>query len=663
MTLDGFSPPAGAPGIVLAVLAHQPESWFAETLAGIAAQDYPKLQTVFFITSDSSVDALTTEILHVLPSAIIRIIEGNPGYGPVMNQVLRIVEGESGFFCIMHDDVELRANALSKMVEELIRSNAGVVGPKLVHWEDPTLLQHVGLGADRIGEIDTFIEPHERDQGQHDAVRDVFFLPSACILVRADLFRELDGFAPDMPFFGEDLEFCWRAHLSGARVLVVPAAVARHREKFGERNLELSRPALEARHRVRTVATLSGRLQLPVIMVQLIATSLVEAIVGVFTGGVRASLSVLRAAVAVVLDAKYIVERRGQVRPYRRIAADEIHDLQVRGNARFARVLRNRRAATQQIVMQDRQGGSRLGRGARAMTIATSGAAAVFLLGSRGIITGGVSAVGEMLPMRGRSDSIRRWLGGYLSDWSSVGFGAVGAKPTAHVLMALGQMLVLGNLALLQTVVVLGAVVAGCVGMASFGSVFANSRARLAGAIVYGSVPLPYMAIADGRLGALLCYAATPWMLRYFTKSSAQQSTNQRSQLFARGVLLAGAVAAIVPSFVIVIALVSLLWLIGDLLAGTRVRAMMWAALFGMVATLGATIVQVPWLNSMLADNVWNGLTGSTTSSGDDFGIFNLARLDLGRARFGAVVLGLYLAVAAGLVIVGATRFVWAARN
>jgi len=577
VTSDGFSPQAGAPSIVLAVLAHQPESWFAETLAGIAAQDYPKLQTVFFITSESPVDALTTEIRQVLPSAIIRIIEGNPGYGPVMNQVLRIVEGESGFFCIMHDDVELRSNALSKMVEELFRSNAGVVGPKLVQWDDPTLLQHVGLGADRIGEIDTLIEPHERDQEQHDAVRDVFFLPSACILVRADLFRELDGFAPDIPFFGEDLEFCWRAHLSGARVLVVPAAVARHREKFGERNLELSRPALEARHRVRTVATLSGRLQLPVIMVQLIVTSLVEAVVGVFTGGVRASLGVLRAAVAVVLDAKYIVERRRQVRPYRRIAADEIHDLQVRGNARFARFLRNRRAAAQQIVMKDRQGGSRLGRGARAMTIAASVAAAVFLLGSRGIITGGVTAVGEMLPMRSSSESIGRLLGGYLSDWSSVGFGAVGAQPTAHVLMALGQMLLLGKLALLQTVVVLGAVVAGCLGMASLGAVFANSRARLAGALVYGAVPLPYMAIAHGRLGA--------------------------------------------------------------------------------------TVVQVPWLNSMLADNVWNGLTGSTTSSGDDIGIFDLARLDFGRVRFGAVVLGLYLAVAAGLVIVGATRFVWAARS
>lgn len=663
MTSVGFSPQAGAPSIVLAVLAHQPESWFAETLAGIAAQDYPKLQTVFFITSDSSVDALTTEIRQVLPSAIIRIIEGNPGYGPVMNQVLRIVEGESGFFCIMHDDVELRSDALSKMVEELFRSNAGVVGPKLVQWEDPTLLQHVGLGADCIGEIDTLIEPHERDQGQHDAVRDVFFLPSACILVRADLFRELDGFAPDIPFFGEDLEFCWRAHLSGARVLVVPAAVARHREKFGERNLDLSRPALEARYRVRTVATLSGRLQLPVIMVQLIVTSLVEAVVGVFTGGVRASLAVLRAAAAVVLDAKYIVERRRQVRPYRRIEAYDIHDLQVRGNARFARFLRNRRAAAQQIVMKDRQGGSRLGRGARATTIAASMAAAVFLLGSRGIITGGVSAVGEMLPMRSGSESIGHLLGGYLSDWSSVGFGAVGAQPTAHVLMALGQMLLLGKLALLQTVVVLGAVVAGCLGMASLGAVFANSRARLAGAIVYGAVPLPYLAIAHGRLGVLLCYAATPWMLRYFSNSSAQQSTNQRSQLFARGVLLTGTVAAFVPSFVIVIALVSALWLIGDLLAGTKVRSMMWAALFGMVATLGATVVQVPWLNSMLDDNVWNGLTGSTTSSGDGISIFNLARLDFGRVRLGAVVLGLYLAVAVGLVIVGATRFVWAARS
>ena len=76
------------------------------------------------------------------------------------------------------------------------------------------------------------MERGELDQEQHDAVRDVFALPSACMLVRADLFRALGGFDPSISFYGDDVDLCWRAHLSGARVVVVPAARARHHGRW-----------------------------------------------------------------------------------------------------------------------------------------------------------------------------------------------------------------------------------------------------------------------------------------------------------------------------------------------------------------------------------------------------------------------------------------------
>ena len=118
------------------------------------------------------------------------------------------------------------------MVEELYRSNAGAVGPKLVAWDDPRVLESVGMGVDRFGEVDRTIELGEVDQEQHDGVRDVFVLPSACMLVRADLFRELGGFDEAMSFHGEDVELCWRIHHSGARVVVAPSARVRHRAEL-----------------------------------------------------------------------------------------------------------------------------------------------------------------------------------------------------------------------------------------------------------------------------------------------------------------------------------------------------------------------------------------------------------------------------------------------
>lgn len=655
--------PSGAPPVVLAILVHEPGPWFAETLASIASQEYPRIQTIAFLTSASPTDELSAQIRRSLPEAVIRIVEGNPGFGPVMNEVRRIVEGVGGFFCFAHDDVALRPDAITKLIEETVRSNAGIVGPKFVQWDDPNVLQHVGLGADRIGEIDSLIEIGERDQEQHDAVRDVFFLPSACIVVRADLFRELGGFAPDIPFFGEDLEFCWRAHLSGARVLVVPAAVVRHRERFDERNPDIGRSGLEARHRVRTVATLSGRFQFLGVMIQLFVTSLIETIVGVFTGGLRRSIATLRGSIAVLLDTRYIVRRRGEVRPHRRIAASEIHALQVKGSARFTSFLRHRRATVQQQVKADRTRGFRLASGTRIIGLITFAIALVILVGSRGIISNGVTSVGEFLPLRSNFGSPGKLFANYLTNWTSVGFGRVGAQPTAHVFLAIGGLLVLGKLSLLQTMCVVGAIAIGCLGISSLCAVFRNSRARLVGIAVYAAVPLPYVSIAHGRLGALVCYAATPWILRFLSIPSSPRSANNRSQVLARAILVTGVAVAFAPSFALLVALVGVLWFVADVVGGARFQQVLWSGLFAVSVPVGAIIVQVPWLNNMVADNAWNWLTGSDSHSGNQIGIRNLAQLDFGTLRFGAIILVLYIPVIVGLLIVKAERFIWAVRS
>ena len=163
-----------APPVVAVVVVHSPGPWFDETLDSLADQDYPNLDTLFLLTgatTDGAGDDVHRRIVERLPDAFVRDLGANPGFGAAANEVLRLVEGDSGFFCFCHDDVALDPDAVRLLVEELYRSNAGVVGPKLVSWDDPAVLQHVGLGLDRFGEIDPITEPGEYDQEQHDAVR------------------------------------------------------------------------------------------------------------------------------------------------------------------------------------------------------------------------------------------------------------------------------------------------------------------------------------------------------------------------------------------------------------------------------------------------------------------------------------------------------------
>ena len=139
------------------------------------------------------------------------------------------------------------------MVEEAYRSNAGVDRPKLVEWDDPERILAGRHGRRQDRRPGPYVERGELDQEQHDAVRDVFYVPGAVTLVRADLFRGARRVRPRRSSCcGEDLDLSWRAHVAGARVLVAPAARVAHLEALGRRRPVDDRRRLQMRHRLRT---------------------------------------------------------------------------------------------------------------------------------------------------------------------------------------------------------------------------------------------------------------------------------------------------------------------------------------------------------------------------------------------------------------------------
>jgi len=646
-----------APPVVAAMVVHEPGVWLAETLQALAQQDYPNLQTLFFVTSGSEV---TAEIRKHLPDAIVRTVDGNPGYGPLMNEIGRLVEGDGGFFCLMHDDVALEPDAVSRLMEEMFRSNAGVVGPKLVMWDDPTIVQSVGFGVDRIGEVSPIADVGEKDQEQHDAVRDVFALHSACLLVRADLFREIGGFAPDVRFFGEDIDLCWRVHLSGARVVVVPAAKARHLNGFDTRTNEPSRAALEARHRVRTIATLSGRFQLPFVLAQLLIATLLQTVVSIFGGGLRASLISMRAALAVVVDVPYIIRRRAQVRPYRRIAPREIHELQIRGSARLSSFIRKRRMRfTQNPLALERDGETSNTKG---VVVGILAMVALIVIGSRGLIARGVAPIGEFLPLRGATESPSALLSSYLSGWWQAGFGHAGANPTGIALLALAGIGFLGRLGALQTYSVIGALLMGCWGMWSVAAGFFTVRARAIGMATYAAVPLPYVAIEGGRWGVLLCYAALPWMIRMFVKVGARPSGAALTKLLAGAVLLTAVVISFTPAFALVIIWLGIVWVISDTISRVAASSAIGVFRLVLVGVVGAFVLHSPWSGEFFVADWLDKVIGQHPDVAKQVGMLNLSRLDGGLWAIGALALGLYAPTFISIVIARAQMVVWSTR-
>ncbi|TWE12131.1 GT2 family glycosyltransferase [Rudaeicoccus suwonensis] len=140
---------------------------------------------------------------------------------------------------LLHEDTAPAADALEQLALVVERSDRiGIAGCKVVDSDDERHLVNVGLELTRTGRFPGLRANLEPDQGQYDARRDVLGVSSAGMLVRRDAWATLGGFDPAFDGDGDGLDLCWRAHLTGRQVIVVPSARVQQRsnDATGERD-------------------------------------------------------------------------------------------------------------------------------------------------------------------------------------------------------------------------------------------------------------------------------------------------------------------------------------------------------------------------------------------------------------------------------------------
>jgi len=660
------------------MVVHEPGEWLTESLQGVVAQDYSQLQLLVLVSGqeeDSQAGPTRDVISTVAPSAVVRFLGGNPGFAGGCNSVLQLVQGDNGLFCFLHDDVVMAPDAITQLVDEMHRSNAGVVGPKIVHWENSQMIQSVGIAVDRFGVELPFADDGELDQEQHDSVQDVFVVPSSCVMVRADLFRTVGGFNSDLSSVGADLDFCWRAHASGSRVVVVPSAVVRHRESMNIRLTEEERDEVNAeseRARLRTVVALTSISQLPFTMLELVAFTVVRFVLLATTGRLRRAVVEVQAVAALPFALGDIRERRNALSVYRRVDGDEIRALQLRGSS-FVTAWSRQRARRLGLAQANTSTEVREA-APRGAYVLWSILAGIILIGSRSLLLHGVVAVGQMNSI---GASARDLVRSYASGWWGAGFGQVSALPTGMALTAAASVATLGHIGLLHTLAVVLLPFVGWLGMWRFASVMGTRAARIAAAATYAAIPLPYASIAAGRWGAVLLYALLPWMVhlsRMLVGLADLSDVREGEPIvvvspavwrrwFASLTLLVAISFAFEPSIVLVLPFVGIVLAVSSLAHGLKLRwVARWIVIIG-AATVSGVALNLPWAGSYIRSGWWEALTGAPTQSGRNIGLLGLAKFDVGTFSLSFLCLALYASVIGAVFLIRGVRTGWALRG
>lgn len=119
---------------------------------------------------------------------------------------------------------------------DFMQSNPDVAicQPKILSYFDRQRFDYAGAAG---GYLDLLGYPFcrgrifdtlEKDQGQYDDNREIFWAGGACFFIRAKVFNQLGGFDQDFFAHMEEIDLCWRSQRAGYKIAYVGSSTVHH---------------------------------------------------------------------------------------------------------------------------------------------------------------------------------------------------------------------------------------------------------------------------------------------------------------------------------------------------------------------------------------------------------------------------------------------------
>lgn len=309
--------------------------WLPETLAGLAALRRRPSRLIAIDNDSSDATRLLLErardqgILHAVYSG-----HRTSGFGTAVQSALsqdaEILDrtprtahsaGQPAdtWLWLLHDDAVPAPDALDRLlVHVTLDPSIDVTGPKLLlpkRRHNAQRISEVGLTISGTGRREVLLDSGEIDQGQRDEPQDRLGVSTCGMLVRGSVWQELGGLDSALPIFRDGVDFGWRAHLAGFRVVTSPRAEFTHRHvsRAGLRPSGAAgrRPGRVDRHLgMVVVAGHAPALQLPIVWLRLVWGCLLHAVGYLFGKAPGRSLDELGALASFVAHPGRIISLR-----------------------------------------------------------------------------------------------------------------------------------------------------------------------------------------------------------------------------------------------------------------------------------------------------------------------------------------------------------------
>lgn len=190
-------------------------------------------EAVVYVADNASTDGSADYVRNNFST--VKLIENNEncGYAGGYNKALASLKEE--YLVLLNSDVEVSDSWLTPMML-LLDSDVKIAAcqPKILKYADKSQFEYAGAAG---GFIDAFGFPFcrgrlfdtvEKDTGQYNSIREVFWATGACLFVRNSTYKSLGGLDEDFFAHMEEIDFCWRTKRAGYKIMVQPESVVYH---------------------------------------------------------------------------------------------------------------------------------------------------------------------------------------------------------------------------------------------------------------------------------------------------------------------------------------------------------------------------------------------------------------------------------------------------
>lgn len=218
--------------VAVVILGWNGKKFLEQFLPSVTAHTSSQLCEII-VADNCSADGSVEFVKKNYPG--IRVIQNtvNEGYARGYNEALKQVTAK--YYVLLNQDIEVTAHWVERVIDAMERDETiAAAQPKLRYYYERNYFEYAGACG---GYLDKYgyafcrgrmFDTMEKDEGQYDDAKEIFWATGACLFVRSEVFWQAGALDNDFFAHQEEIDLCWRIKNKGYKIVCIPSAVVYH---------------------------------------------------------------------------------------------------------------------------------------------------------------------------------------------------------------------------------------------------------------------------------------------------------------------------------------------------------------------------------------------------------------------------------------------------